>query len=116
MQVAYHQDEEGGVGATEIKPEQTVRVDKLSFIAICEREDLNVFVKTLRGATITLWFPNWKAGVEELKARIAEKEGIPPEEQRLEFAGKQLREPYTLEDYNLRTESTVTLLSRMRGC
>ena len=73
-----------------------------------------IFVKSINGKSRTLDV-NTTDTIAQIKQQMAEKEGIAAEEQRLIFAGKNLDDTKTLQDYNINADSTIHLVLRVKG-
>mmetsp|Transcript_6614 Transcript_6614/g.17285 ORF Transcript_6614/g.17285 Transcript_6614/m.17285 type:complete len:122 (-) Transcript_6614:724-1089(-) len=77
-------------------------------------DSMQLFVKTLSGKTISVEVDDTDR-IEDVKAKIEEKEGIPPEQQRLIFGGKQLDGHKTLQDYAVEDGASLSMVLRLRG-
>lgn len=75
---------------------------------------MQIFVKSLTGRTITIDVDECEK-VKDVKAKIQEKDFIPPDEQRLIFAGKQLQDRQTLDAYNIHPGCTIHYVTRLKG-
>lgn len=75
---------------------------------------MQIFVKTSTGTNITLDVAP-TATIEAVKLPIQEKENIPPDQQRLIYAGNQLEDANTLSDYDVKADETLNLVLRLRG-
>ncbi|XP_060596276.1 uncharacterized protein LOC132750331 [Ruditapes philippinarum] len=78
------------------------------------KEPFILLVKGLTGETLTLSVKS-DASILDLKVLLQDETGIPPDRQRLIFAGKVIEDKHTLKDYNIQTECTVHMVLRLRG-
>ena len=85
-------------------------IQKENVLHLVER----IFVKTLTGKTIVLMFTSTNM-IKKVKAQIESKEGIPPDQQRLIFEGRQLKDSMTLSHYNIQGGNVLHLVLKLRG-
>eukprot|EP00617_Octactis_speculum_P004996 CAMPEP_0185791254 /NCGR_PEP_ID=MMETSP1174-20130828/158269_1 /TAXON_ID=35687 /ORGANISM="Dictyocha speculum, Strain CCMP1381" /LENGTH=123 /DNA_ID=CAMNT_0028486179 /DNA_START=431 /DNA_END=802 /DNA_ORIENTATION=- len=91
-----------------------VKEDSTFHMVLRLRGGMQLFVKTLDGKTVTVDAEE-EDTIEDIKNRIMEKEGVPTDQQRLIFGGKQLEGQKTLADYDVKEDSTFHMVLRLRG-
>eukprot|EP00946_MAST-07B_sp_MAST-7B-sp1_P001952 g1952.t1 len=105
-------------GGDELEADRTLlsyKVNRKAVLHFVNAPESFILVKTLTGKTLRLQDANYLNTVEDIKSMIRDQEGIPPDQQRLIFAGRQLEDGSILRDYNILNGAILHLVLRLRG-
>ncbi|RYE18732.1 MAG: hypothetical protein EOP45_13690 [Sphingobacteriaceae bacterium] len=107
------------IGARVVNETKIIKNDqeKSNEKVTCNKNRYTLHVKTLDGKECTIFPRDGPTSlIQEVKHIIDNAVAIPPNEQRLVFDGTQLLDEWTLQDYNIGSESTVHVVTVLRGC